>query len=152
MATGSKENDWYLFLNESNPSFCLSFIRLVDYLVTSTFHQMVVKAVAQVLSVIQQRPCQSPSQGQSQSDSAEVSRTAARAEISIDHTPEVSRNNCSIFLGVFLEVPRGRNLSWSVGVHHWACSGHKSTDLWPFWGQLPGQHSAFSNRSCFACV
>lgn len=58
----------------------------MDYLVTSTFHQMVVKAVAQVLSALQHRGCQSPSQSRSRSDPAEVSRTAAHAEISLNHT------------------------------------------------------------------
>lgn len=83
-------------------SFSLSFIRLVDYLVTSTLHQMVVKAVAHMLSVLQQRPCQSPGQGWGQSDPAEVSRTAAHPGIAVDHTPEVSVNICSILGGVFL--------------------------------------------------
>lgn len=91
----------FLILQESHTSF----IRLVDCLVTSTFHQMVVKAVAHMLSVLQQRGCQSPSQSRSQSDPAEVSRTAAHAEIALDHTHiKVSLNNCSNMLGGFLFV------------------------------------------------
>lgn len=38
-----------------------SFIRLVDYLVINTFHQMLVKAVAQILAVLQQHISQTPS-------------------------------------------------------------------------------------------
>lgn len=64
---------------------------------------MVVKAVAHMLSVLQQRGCQSPSQSRSQSDPAEVSRTAAHAEIGLDHTHiKVSLNNCSNMLGAFV--------------------------------------------------
>lgn len=55
-------------LNESNASRPRSFIRLVDYLVASTFHRMVVKAVAHVLTVLQQRLCQTPVQSWSQPD------------------------------------------------------------------------------------
>lgn len=99
-----KENDCNTCFNKSITSFSRSFIRLVDYLVTSTFHQMVVKAVAHMLSVLQQQRCQSPSQSRSPSDPAEVSRAAGHAEIAVDHThtPGVSLNNCSILLGVFL--------------------------------------------------
>lgn len=57
-----KENDCKTCFNESNTSFSLSFIRLVDNLVTSTFHQMVVKAVAHVLSVLQSRSESEPSE------------------------------------------------------------------------------------------
>lgn len=78
-----KENNCKTCFNESNTSFSLSFIRLVDYLVTSIFHQMVVKAVAHVLSVLQ-------SQGRSESDPAEVSRTAGHAEIGIDRMHQKS--------------------------------------------------------------
>lgn len=79
-----KENDCNTCFNTSITSFSHSFIRLVDYLVTSTFHQMVVKAVAHMLSVLQQQRCQS--QSRSPSDPAEVSRTAGHAEIAVDHT------------------------------------------------------------------
>lgn len=54
--------------NESSISRSHSFIRLVDCLVTSSFHQMVVKAAAHVLSVLQQQLCQRPSQSWSHSE------------------------------------------------------------------------------------
>lgn len=66
--------------NESNTSRPHSFIRLVDYLVASTFHRMVVKAVAHVLTVLQQRLCQTPIQSWSQPDPTdeEVNRSGGQ--------------------------------------------------------------------------
>ncbi|XP_011610679.2 dynein heavy chain 6, axonemal-like isoform X2 [Takifugu rubripes] len=55
------------------------FIRLVDYLVAGTFHRMVVKAVAHVLTVLQQRLCQTPVQSWSQPDPTDEESTFAEA-------------------------------------------------------------------------
>lgn len=57
-----------------------SFIRLVDYLVISTLHKLVVNAVAKLLTVLQEQVCQTPSHALIQSWSQQPEGTTDPAE------------------------------------------------------------------------
>lgn len=137
----------YVCFNSSNTPGSCSFIRLVDYLVASTFHQMVVKAVAHVLSVLQQRLGQSPVQSCSQHDHSdeEVSRSVGHNNWTSPWTAHGRRQFEWLFILAWcfalLKVHRSRNLLWSIAVHHGAHFGHKSIDLRPLWGPISGQFS-----------
>ena len=57
-----------------------SFIRLVDYLVASILHKMKVTAVADILAIIQEQVCQTPSHAIIQSWSQQAEQTTDPAE------------------------------------------------------------------------